>query len=264
LLPDITSEIILEGNGPTLDGNNSFRVLNVQPTGNLTLNNATITGGYTSERGGGIFNQGTLTVNNSTLSSNVAKLGGGIYHLGTLALNNSTVSANSVSINGGGIANNPGVPQNVILKNSTLSGSEAGEQGGGIFHVSHTVVVNNSTISGNSASKRGGIGTSYIVSVVVNLNRSLISGKLAPIGAEVNNSTAGTVIANNYNVVGYDGDVRSSGFTPGLNDIIPPGQLATVLDVLALSPLHGWFRANKWHTMRLHRKQIRSRLPFSF
>jgi hypothetical protein len=45
LLPPITDEIILEGNGHTISGNNAFQVLNVQVTGNLMLNVATITGG---------------------------------------------------------------------------------------------------------------------------------------------------------------------------------------------------------------------------
>jgi hypothetical protein len=45
LLPDITSNITLQGNGHTVDGNDAFRVLYVQANGDLTLTNATITGG---------------------------------------------------------------------------------------------------------------------------------------------------------------------------------------------------------------------------
>ena len=51
--------------------------------------------------GGGIFNTGTLTINNSTISGNTAAAlmptGGGIYNGGTLTINNSTISGNSAS-----------------------------------------------------------------------------------------------------------------------------------------------------------------------
>jgi hypothetical protein len=311
-LPSITSEITLVGNGHTLDGNDAFQVLNVQATGNLTLNNATITGGF-SGGGGGIFNSGTLTVTNSTLNGNSSvSVGGAIFNLytGTVTINNSTISDNIANLSGGhgGGITNSGI---MIVANSTLSGNSAGSQGGGIqlnpypqypctLEVSNstitgnlaydgggianncTLTVNNSTINDNSAARGGGINNGFFGTVVINnstlsgnstpcricsgggianfggtvtlnnsaltgnsatadgggiwdwvgsviLNRSLISGNSATNGAEVRN-VSGAVSANSYNVIGYGGDARSSGFTPGPNDIIPPGALDTVLD----------------------------------
>ena len=47
----------------------------------LNLNELTIADGSIYGSGGGIYNQGTLTVNNSTFSGNTANLyGGGIYN----------------------------------------------------------------------------------------------------------------------------------------------------------------------------------------
>ena len=50
-----------------------------------------------SGNGGGIYNGGTLTLTNSTVSGNTAwaTRGGGIYNSGTLTLTNSTVSGNT-------------------------------------------------------------------------------------------------------------------------------------------------------------------------
>ena len=329
-LPPVSSVITLEGNGHTLDGNNSVRVLYVQPGGNLTLNETIITGGDTSGSGGGIWNSGTLTVTNSTISNNLAVFGSGIFNEGTLTLNNSTLSGNSATFSGGGIhnfngevvVNNSTIINNqvsgygggggihntsngtvnlnnstlsdntasshgggfnnagtVALINSTLSGNAASLSGGGLLNISSgtvtltnstlsdntaldgggglrnngVVILSNSTLSGNTAGFGGGILNYFSGTVMlenstltgnstnsvggglfndgtVTLNRSLISGNQASDGPEIYNFDIAIVNANNYNVVGYSGDARSYGFTPGANDIIPPGALNTVLD----------------------------------
>ena len=99
--------------------------------GSLTLNNSvirsntTFCGGCNGYWGGGIFNDnGNLTINNSTLSGNSTYAGGGgIYNKsGTLTLNNVTLNANITSASGGGILNNGGI---VTLRNSIVSGNTA-------------------------------------------------------------------------------------------------------------------------------------------
>ena len=64
-LPQITSTIIIEGDGHFISGNNNpmiGTVLIVNSTGNLTLKETTITGGNKtiSSGGGGIYNIGAL------------------------------------------------------------------------------------------------------------------------------------------------------------------------------------------------------------
>ena len=76
-------------------------------SGTVSLNNLTIENGDDTSGvfGGGIFNDGTLTLTNSTVSGNTATYyGGGIYNYGTVTLTNSTVSGNSANW-GGGIFN---------------------------------------------------------------------------------------------------------------------------------------------------------------
>jgi hypothetical protein len=96
-LPNVTSAITIEGNGHTISRSISavdlFRILLVTWKGNLTLQHATISGGSTADRGGGIENIGTLTVQSSTLSGNSATYGGGIENdSGTTTVQNSIVA----------------------------------------------------------------------------------------------------------------------------------------------------------------------------
>jgi hypothetical protein len=74
-LPVVTSTITIQGNGSTVQrgsGAPNFRLLAVGTTGNLTVQQLTLQGGQTSGDGGGVFNQGTLTLSQCTLSGNSA------------------------------------------------------------------------------------------------------------------------------------------------------------------------------------------------
>lgn len=122
--------------------------------GTATVQASSFTGGgatYTS--GGAIFNQATLTLQESTISGNVASTGGGIHHAsGTLTLQDSTVSGNTAST-GGGIHHSSGA---LTIGTSTLSGNTASSQGGGIHVKAGTLISRNSTYSGNKAGLTGG------------------------------------------------------------------------------------------------------------
>ncbi len=109
-----------------------------------------MSGGSYSFEGGGIYNVGTLTLTNSTVSGNsaTAGAGGGIDNIfGTVSLFNSTVSGNSADFGRGGGINNFGT---LTLTHSTVSGNSASE-GGGIFNDEATVDIADSLLA-NSAS----------------------------------------------------------------------------------------------------------------
>ena len=108
-------------NGLTIErasGNsNNFRLFHVQAAGNLTLDSLTLSGGKAqggngtsggggaAGMGGAIFNQGALTVTNSTLSGNTA-IGGGSasgFQGGGGGVGQSATSASSGGPNGGGL-----------------------------------------------------------------------------------------------------------------------------------------------------------------
>ena len=98
----------MNGNGATIDGTNSFRVFEVDgPSGNLTLNNLTVTGGAAADFGGGIANVGgVVTLNHTQVTGNTAaEAGGGIASatfdpasVAKLTLNNSAVTDNSQTL----------------------------------------------------------------------------------------------------------------------------------------------------------------------
>src|SRR5262249_42760712 len=98
--------------------------------------------------GGGIFNQGTLTISNTTISENGDDDGGGgIANSGTLTMSNSTISHNrSLPYYPGGGIENSGT---ATISSSTISRNEA-RYGGGIFNRG-TLHMRDTILAGNAA-----------------------------------------------------------------------------------------------------------------
>ena len=90
----------------------------------VTNNHAGVSDPFALGNGGGIVNDGTVAITNSTISSNQAyQSGGGIDNAGTLTITSSTVSGNRAD---GGHDGQPwchggGISGNVTFTNSTLS-----------------------------------------------------------------------------------------------------------------------------------------------
>jgi CSLREA domain-containing protein len=182
-LPAITGALSIVGDrvngfgGPItpfiLSGNNQSRVLEVAATGNLTLDNLIISGGKTAGDGGGILNQGTLTLKDVTVSANQAVHGGGIANAGTLALTSAAVTNNQATAAGGGLYTSAGTVtlNHVTVSNNKVqipasqyaSGGGSGVaaaglngDGGGLAVTGGSVQVTASSIFGNLA--QGGSG----------------------------------------------------------------------------------------------------------
>jgi CSLREA domain-containing protein len=152
-----------------------------QDTATASLANLNIVHGSGNYPGGGIYNTGSLTVTNCTLSGNSAPGGGGIDSSGVLTVTNSTVSGNSVNGGsdgwGGGIVNNSA--GTLTVTNSTVSGNSATSYGGGILNFG-TLTMTNSTVSGNSASvAAGGIGNAGTVRMANSIAAGNTSGGVA-------------------------------------------------------------------------------------
>jgi predicted outer membrane repeat protein len=168
----------------TPDVSNGGGILN---DGTLTVNHCTLEGN-SAAGGGGIFNTGRLTVSNCALSGNSANQGGGIWNEGTLTVNHSNLSGNSATY-GGGIDNGG----TLTVSDSTFSGNSAtGGWGGGIHTDSGgTVIVNNSSLSGNSAGETGGGINAYAGTLTV--SNCAFSGNSAGLGGAINSFFSATV-----------------------------------------------------------------------
>jgi hypothetical protein len=196
-LPEVTSDITIEGNGSTItrqaQGKLS-RLIAVEETGILTLKNTIVTGGR-STQGGGIFNAGSLVIYGSTISTNSAtKAGGGVFNRGTAALTNGSVITENTAYKGGGVHNG----SELTIDGSTISDNTAGRLGGGI-HNNDTITITNSVITGNKAEYGGGLfindrDEATIDNTTISNNRAL--GRARSGGGGIFNDDATLNVAN--------------------------------------------------------------------
>ncbi len=148
----VTASTTIDGKGQNvvISGNNAVRVFTVSSGAALNLNQLTVSDGRDLESGGGIYNYGTLTVSNSSISRNWGGWhGGGICNDGTFTVTNSTISENGARV-GAGI-DNPGM---LTVSNSTIAHNYA-DHGGGIYS-SGTLTMSNSTLANNQGGLSGG------------------------------------------------------------------------------------------------------------
>ncbi len=175
-----------DGNGGGIENDGTMTIANCSITGN------TAGGPNAYVAGGGIDNRGTLTVTNSTIANNFAGgNGGGIDNRGMLTVTGSTIANNSNKGGGGGIENDGAMTatDSTIANNSSFGG-------GGIDNLG-ALTITDSTIDGNSAgyeSSGGGIsngGTMTITDSTIDNNGAFDLG-----GGIVNDSDGSMSITN--------------------------------------------------------------------
>ncbi len=215
----------------------------IQNRGSLAISGSTLSGNSCNASGGAIqnFYGRTLTIDNTTLTSNTSgspttnsRGGGAIFNQGTLTIRSSTLSGNSVVRYGGGgaIGNQDG---SVTISDSTLSGNSTNTDvnagGGAIQSYGGGVVIKviNSTISGNTdlssyAPRASAISDVYGALTVV---QSTITGN-SPAGVAVEGNVSGSGVLKNSIVAGNgatDLKINGTGMitTNGANFIGNPG-----------------------------------------
>jgi hypothetical protein len=172
----LANGITINGNDPTPTQNNGdgIRIFNITLSPTVTLKNLTFTGGDAAGGGGaiamgigGTSPNGSLTLQDCTISGNASNLdGGGVYfngkNLSVLSTTFHDNHANVYSSNGGGL--------NALLRDgdltitgSTFTGNTAARGGGGAFvdvDITSTATISNSEFTGNDASLDGVAGSS--------------------------------------------------------------------------------------------------------
>jgi subtilisin-like proprotein convertase family protein len=228
----VTRSVILRGESPTntlIDGGTNGIVLEVSRGVDASLSGLSVKGGSNPLGvGGGIYNQGSLTVSNCWIQENSALHGAGVANAGFLRVVASRIHGNLAGDDGfgGGIFNSSGV---VIIENSTLSANLAGS-GGGIYNESGTNRLIRSTISGNSAQAGDGGGifnwfdaSTFLDGCTVTLNdafdgrleRGAAGGLFNECGGTM--SSISTLVAGNTAFQGLGEDVTGSLDSRGFN-----------------------------------------------
>ena len=159
--------------------------------------------------GGGVWNSGMLTMQNSTVSGSSSDWGGGIFNRGVRepTLTNSTVSGNSAGFDGGGLLNF----ETLTLIDCTVADNFAGQSGGGIANEAGTLELTHSTLSGNTAASAGG-GMFNPAGAAADLVNTTMSANTADTGGGV--YTGGALLLVSSTIAANDAPTASAIYDP--------------------------------------------------
>ena len=241
-LPELANYITIQGPGAsnlTVQRDSTapqFSAFAIQGW-SINLSGMTITGG-SAVFGGGILNDGTLTLTNSTFTNNTASGdGGGILNDGTLTLTNSTFTNNTTTDSGSAIYN----PGTLTVTNSTFTNNTTTGVGSGIYN-SGTLTVTNSTFTNNTASDGGGIfnfGTLTVTNSTFTNNTAIGGGVIYGIYYEYSLTTYSLTLNNTIVAGNVGADISGHVQPTSKNNLIGNGTGITNLTQLDPSNLIG-------------------------
>jgi hypothetical protein len=229
----------------SISGNNASTIFAISAATNVSISGLTITEGNAGVgEGGGIYNDGSLTLTNCALTADNALInvstalgftggdagnGGGIFNdaAGTLTMSGTTISGSRADV-GGAIYNNGGrvTMTNCVLSNSSaeqgagllntaggtvnITGSSITqndaleEAGGGICNENSTLTITGSIVSSNTATTYGG-GIANLASGTLTVSSTVLQGDTAnQYGGGIFNFTGATVTINNGSTLSSD------------------------------------------------------------
>jgi hypothetical protein len=244
------ARITIDGGGSvTFDGNSASRVFQVDPPVVIDLMGLTIQHGSASSgsSGGGILNDGNLTLSYSTVSDNAADYsGGGIANGGTLTVVDSTLAGNSTGNGGDGGAIFNGNNATAILTNSTLYNNTAEYVGGGLFNYGLAQLTDCTVYDNSAAGATGGGGGIFSepfqgtgVGGTLRLGNSIVAGNSGndpdiydaiPVASAISynligngNGLSGISNGENHNMIGSGRDpgLGTPGYYGGMTRTVP-------------------------------------------
>lgn len=242
----IDKSLTVTGNGlanTSINGNSASRIFNIT-SGNVILNDLTLTNGLADNGGAIAISNAELIINAATISNNVANgasgSGGAIWVNtgGDLSVFNSSISGNRANRAGGGIESVAGT--NVTLTNVSLNGNNAGVApavaapgNGGGLHITGagTAEITGGTVNNNTAAAEGGglwngSGTMEITGTTISQNTA--SGIAADNGGGgIYNLNGGTLTIENATISNNAANGTSGSGGGILNDV---GAMLTISD----------------------------------
>ncbi len=124
------------------------------PQSQLNITNTLISNNSASINGGGLRLGSPTSINNSTITANIAREGGGLYLSGVVGINHSDIRANIASQTGGGIECNS--CQNLMIIDTQIHQNTATNGAGLYIRKGHQTTIINTRISRNQAIENGG------------------------------------------------------------------------------------------------------------
>jgi CSLREA domain-containing protein len=217
---DLLDDVIVRGVDSArtwVDGQTVDRLFHVHPGVDATLQNLTVQQGrVTGSNGGGVLNEGMLTLRSAMVNACATDLrGGGIYNAdgAMLTLDGSTVAFSNAGDDGGGVANDGDMTAMV----STLSSNTAGDRGGALqvgprawAELINVTVYNNTAVMGGGLDP--GAGTLQMVNTVV--AGSIMGGDCAAPPLSLGHNLAGDLSCD----LTETGDVQET--DPQLTDLL--------------------------------------------
>lgn len=225
-LPAITDQFNLLGPGAqtiTVSGNNSAAVgtvVTMSPGVGAFVYGVTIangnTYGSTTNNGGALWSNGTLSIANSAFMNNSAlsASGGAVVANGALTVVNCTFSGNSAGIYGAGaiVSNNIGTVTNSTFSGNSATGNSTASTNGGAIVNSGSLTIADSTFFGNTVtnSPGGSGGAIYSAGTLTITNSTFATNSVTGTGSEggaIYNWAGTLTTANNI----FSGNSATSG-----------------------------------------------------
>lgn len=221
----------------SISGTPNFRLFNITFGGTVSISGLTLSNGVgtngsnSSSDGGGVYNQGNLTLKNMMFTGNSAETGGAISNFnGALTIISSTISNNHAdtgsgggiessadltvvdsTINGNTALRNAGVELNggsASFINSTFSGNSAVTDGGAFGNGGRPATLTNVTITNNDCDSQDngrGNGGGIAASAGITLSNTIVAGNFKGSGTFAADDISSVVDSGSFNLIGAGG-----------------------------------------------------------
>ena len=197
-------DLVICGNGHTIDVGE--RRIFYCTGKNITIKNIILSGAV-NFYGGAIYNEGELTITESTLERNTAlEEGGAIYNKGKLTITKSTLEENSATYNDGGYYHGGAIYNEgeLTITESTLNYNLATGDGGAIYNEGE-LTITESTLNENRAkyySSSGLGGAIYNNDAECTISNSTFDGYIEGVDEAIYNNGSECTISNST----FDGE----------------------------------------------------------